>query len=451
MKNFKEKFQINNVQIINFIFAFLPISFLLGNLITNLNILVLFLFAILQVKLKDLSIKLDLPFKIILLFFLIVLFSTSLSYIKSLYSGEHDTEFLRFAKSLLFFRFFIILIIIYWLSKLDIINFRYFFLTASVLPILLSLDLILQYATGVNIIGLKSYGHHNSSFFGDELIAGGFVQNFSFFSLIFLSYKLRNNNFYLMILLFAIVATILGIGILVSGNRMPIFLFLLGLFLIYFFNNKLKKAVIASFLVLSLSLSLLFSYDSHLKNLYLSLYDNVKDIGISVITKIKDNKSEFNLASQPDKEKEDPESAGHKKIFFTSIETWKMHKIFGSGIKGFRKDCKIILEKQKRGVCSNHPHNYYLEVLTDLGILGLISVMIIAWMFIIFLIKNYKFFNKNKLESLFLLATTISLCVAVFPIKSTGSIFTTNNATYIIALSSIVLCYKEFLKGKNIR
>ena len=107
------------------------------------------------------------------------------------------------------------------------------------------------------------------------------------------------------------------------------------------------------------------------------------------------------------------------------------------------------MEKQKRGVCSNHPHNYYLEVLTDLGILGLISVMIIAWMFIIFLIKNYKFFNKNKLESLFLLATTISLCVAVFPIKSTGSIFTTSNATYIILLASILISHKKLLNTTN--
>jgi len=38
----------------------------------------------------------------------------------------------------------------------------------------------------------------------------------------------------------------------------------------------------------------------------------------------------------------------------------------------------------------------------------------------------------NNLQNLFLLAATISLFLEVFPLKSTGSIFTTNNTTYII-------------------
>ena len=37
-------------------------------------------------------------------------------------------------------------------------------------------------------------------------------------------------------------------------------------------------------------------------------------------------------------------------------------------MKSFREDCKKIINVQKKGICSNHPHNYYLEILTDLGI-----------------------------------------------------------------------------------
>ena len=43
----------------------------------------------------------------------------------------------------------------------------------------------------------------------------------------------------------------------------------------------------------------------------------------------------------------------------------------------------------------------------------------------------------------------ISLFLEVFPIKSTGSIFTTNNTTYIILLSGILLGYKTLLEKKN--
>ena len=37
----------------------------------------------------------------------------------------------RFTKSILFFRYFLFLIIIYLLSKHDILDFKYFFLTAA--------------------------------------------------------------------------------------------------------------------------------------------------------------------------------------------------------------------------------------------------------------------------------------------------------------------------------
>ena len=45
-----------------------------------------------------------------------------------------------------------------------------------------------------------------------------------------------------------------------------------------------------------------------------------------------------------------------------------------------------------------------------------------------------------------LIAATISLFLATFPIKSTGSIFTTSNATYVALLASIILSYKKLQK-----
>tara|TARA_B100000029_G_scaffold431113_1_gene442529 strand:- start:4 stop:534 length:531 start_codon:yes stop_codon:yes gene_type:complete len=144
------------------------------------------------------------------------------------------------------------------------------------------------------------------------------------------------------------------------------------------------------------------------------------------------------------------EVSGHRKIISTAIETWKLHKFFGNGIKSFRVDCQKIILKQKRGMCSNHPHNYYMEILTDLGIVGFIIVILIALLFLDFLKKNYKTFNSNRFENLFLLAAVVSLFLEVFPIKSSGSIFTTNNATYIILMSAIILAHKKILEGKNL-
>ena len=56
------------------------------------------------------------------------------------------------------------LIIIYLLNEYEILNLKYFFVTAACGALLISLDIIYQYIFGSNIIGLKSQTAHNSSF-----------------------------------------------------------------------------------------------------------------------------------------------------------------------------------------------------------------------------------------------------------------------------------------------
>ena len=99
-------------------------------------------------------------------------------------------------------------------------------------------------------------------------------------------------------------------------------------------------------------------------------------------------------------------------------------------------------------MCSNHPHNYYFEILTEIGIIGIFLILIIASIFFGFIFKNYKSLKAHNLDSLFLMAATISLFIEVFPIKSTGSIFSTGNATYIIIISSIILSYRKIFEKK---
>jgi len=453
-----KKFQIDSVLLTNISFAFFPVCLILGNFVTNANFIFFLCLGIFHLKSKILKLNFDFLLKIIFLFFIAVFFSTSLSFINSFYfEGNDYNDFNRLIKSILFFRYFIMLLIIYLLSEYDIINYRYFFLSASFLALIVAADVIFQYIFGHNIIGLESYGHHNTSFFTDEYISGGFIQNFSFFSILLLTYVLRNSNDYFKIILISIVICMLAMGIMLSGNRMPFFLFLMGLFLIFFFNKKLRKVVITGFMMLFIIPFFIFSSEidpanlpatSHIQKTYLSFYYNVNNMVSSIFEKKKSDQSEVIL-----KEQEEflnaPEALGYKKMIFTAFETWKTNKIFGSGIKSFREKCQKIVAEQKRGICSNHPHNYYLEVLTDLGIVGIFFVFGAALMFLVFLARNYKFLNINKMGNLFLLAAVISLFLEFFPIKSSGSIFTTNNTTYIILLSGIILSRKKIFQGNN--
>ena len=52
--------------------------------------------------------------------------------------------------------------------------------------------------------------------------------------------------------------------------------------------------------------------------------------------------------------------------------------------------------------------------------------------------KNFKFLSGNKLNNFILVSAVVSLILELFPLKSSGSIFTTNDMAYIILLSSII-------------
>ena len=145
------------------------------------------------------------------------------------------------------------------------------------------------------------------------------------------------------------------------------------------------------------------------------------------------------------------QASGHVELFHTARDLWEKNKIFGNGIKSFRIDCVKLEAHTKNRLCSSHPHNYYVEILVETGAAGLFIVSVIALLFVIFIFKNFKFLRENNKENLILLAATISLFLEAFPIKPTGSIFTTHNATYLVIIASIILSYNKPLRAENFR
>ena len=276
-----QKVTINTTLLTNLVFAFFPISFISGNFIINLNLLLFCCLGIFHLRSKILKTKYDYPIKIIFLFFLIVFFSTSLSFAKSLYIDgyEYDNLF-KLIKSITFFRFFLMLVITYLLVQLDILKFKYFFISAAFFPILISLDVIYQYFFDFNMIGLEGFhdhvnpiGKYNTSFFRDELIAGNYIKSLSFFSIFFLTFRYKNKHNIRFILTTATIC-ILGFGIIVSGNRMPIILFLLGLLFIFIIKDNLKKIILVSFASLLIIFYFVLSFDKDRYLDYASFYGN---------------------------------------------------------------------------------------------------------------------------------------------------------------------------------
>ena len=476
----------NDYLFINLVFAFFPISFVIGSLIVNLNLLLFCGLGIFYLKKKILETKFDPVIKIIFLFFIVILLSAILSFSKTLYFEGYNgintipdcgntnclTALSQLAKSLLFLRFFLLLITIYLLNKLDILNFKFFFLSAALTSILISLDIIYQYIFGYNTLGLPSTEYYNSGFFGDEYIAGGFLQRFSFFTILF-SILISKNNNYIKFIFPIFITLIISFGILFSGSRMPVILFLFGLCIIFATNLKIKKIIllsILSFLILSkFIISSDRQYKFYLENAYVSFIGQAKTLvnitGIQKWTKTKRGEEEQSLKSKTTFHATNYEGL-HKRVFLAALDTWKISdltgKLLGNGIKSFRKDCwkledlpnYYLGEQVQTGkinrLCSNHPHNYYLEILVETGIAGLFIIITIGLFFVIFIFKNFKLFNSFNINNLILFAAIISLILETLPLKSTGSLFSTNNATYLILIASIVLAYKKLLNIKDL-
>ena len=475
----QKEFQNNSYLIINLLFAFFPISLIVGSFVVNLNLLLFCCLGIYYLRSKIFKAKFDLSIKIIFLFFLVILFSTSLSFIKNFYfDGFSYDTFERLLKSILFFRFFLMLIVIHLLYRFEILNFKYFFIIAALSSTILSVDIIFQYIFGFDMIGLKGDFLDNHGFFGDEHIAGGYLQRFAFFAIFFNIFFFKNMK-YARFISTTILICILTAGIFFSGNRMPLILFLFGLMLIFFFKIEIKRVLLTSFtlslIIFQIAILSNEKYMFYLYNSFHSFKESVKSIA-SVTAPEKmfwkwTGRGKIPLKSGKVEGGDDIRTktyfmnveyvTPHKRLFMTAIETWKLNKIFGNGIKSFRVDC-WKLEKQKdvylgedlmpgkkNLLCSNHPHNYYLEILTETGIVGLFVTFFLAALLIVFILKNYKHISNISADHLILLSALISIVLETLPIRSTGSLFTTNNFTYLVLICSILTSYKKILKINN--
>ena len=150
--------------------------------------------------------------------------------------------------------------------------------------------------------------------------------------------------------------------------------------------------------------------------------------------------------------------SGYNRIFRTSLIMWKEQPLTGFGFKSFRIKCWEILKKVnlKYGkksqdiACANHSHNYYLEILSEAGIIGFSLIVVF---FIILLKKSIRYlikYNSKYNESYFLLlALIVPFFIDIWPIKSNGSFFTTWNATAFWLNIGILYSFINYKKINN--
>ena len=397
-------------------------------MIINFNVILLILSCLVIYNKEIYKINFHILDKLIILFFLLIIFSGMYNDFK-LFKFHQEfyatREFNSTIKSILFLKYLFLYFVIRFLIEKKNINLNLFFIVCLLCSIFVCFDIFIQFIFGKDIFGFEMIKGRLGGPFGDELIAGGYIQRFSLFSFfilpLFFSKYSKNFNKYLTPILFSIFI----LGIILSGNRMPVLLFLFSVSLICIFQKQTRKLFIPFVIIFSVIFTILYKSNDQIKTHFQSFFENSVKIVVGISNK------EFDEDYTPQ----------YLKEFASFYDTWLMNKYFGGGIKNFRFYCheRPNIKTDTKFICNMHPHNYYLEILTETGIVGftIISLIFLIVFYISFIRKYFLIspLNNNNLIIPFIFL----FIVEIFPFKSTGSFFTTGNATYLFLILGILI------------
>ncbi len=422
------------MKIINILFLFIPISYIAGNLLINLNILLLFMAGIFFYGKNLFKIDFILIDKLIFYLFALFLIICFYNYLDQNKLTSSDLKFIT-TKTIFYFRYLLFYLILRYFIENKIISMKFFFISCLFSCLFVCFDIFYQLIFDKDIFGYEAVNRKLSGPFGDEWIAGAYLQKFApigffAFPLIFNLSQKKKILFFLIISFLVVLAAMV-----LSGNRMPLILFLFVIFLLFIFEKKLRRYFFPLIFLSSAVIFLIYNSSEEIKTNLDSFVTYTKKLS-TVITEEKIDRLQM---------------PSHYAEFESFYDTWRMNKYTGGGIRSFRINCpnRSNIDQDERSTCNTHPHNYYLEILTDLGLIGLLLVSLI---FIAILYKSFigkYILSSNKaLRTNYLITPFLFLFIAeIFPIKSTGSFFTTFNSTYIFLVMAVIV---SLLKQKKL-
>ena len=414
---------------LSILLGIIPFSFIAGNMIININIILLIISSFLIFKSNLFKINYFFLDKLILIFFFLILLTAVINdYHFYNLNLEWRMHWVTVLKSVFFLKYLLTYLILRSLIEKKYIDLKYLFWSSFLATIFVCFDIFFQFVFGRDVFGFTvTGGHYNlSGPFGDELIAGGFLQRFSLFAffLIPIFYSNISSKYLKLIIIFLLLIFICGI--ILSGNRMPLLLFIFSVCLLFLFFTEIRKYFILFIPIFFLVIFLFYNFNDQIRYKFINFGNQISSITKLII------KKDFYNKNAP--------------LYFVEFRsfyhTWQLNKYLGGGIKNFRYYCRkrADVKFNTRSKCNMHPHNYDLEILTETGIVGFFLLVTIFSTIIIISLKNDSLFNQKKSKEVRqIIPLLILFFIEVFPIKSTGSFFTTGNTTYLFILMGLLV------------
>ena len=309
--------------------------------------------------------------------------------------------------------------LIWFLLEQDkkILNYFYYALVISFLALII--DGYIQFFTGTNILGFPKTGVRISSFFGDELILGSYLSRL--FPLLFALFVLKDKKkleLYFMILFFVLLSGL----VLIIGERAAFAFYCLSfLFICIFMKGYVKSRIALSAFSIIVVIIIISSFDQ-VKNRMVS--QEASTITKSIFT---------------------PE---HDSLIRTAYNMFLDKPLVGHGPKMFRVICKD--EKYAVGItpCMTSPHNFYVQLLAETGIIGF-SFLFSAFAYVLYCayrqLKSIVLRQKRYLTD-YQVCLLAGILITVWPLTTNGNFF---HNWLMIVYSLSVGFYLHSIYGKN--
>lgn len=386
----------------------MPIALISGPFLPDLIVVILALLNLKNNFIKILSHKI---FQIFIILYLYLIIRSYFS-INPLLSLESSLFIFRFA------------IYIFSFSILFLFNHNQInkiFLFFSIISLVLITDTLIQAIFGKNIFFINPVDSMRvTSFFGNEQKSGFFLFFLSPFVLIYL-HKLKHKFSYVHIFL-NLFLILNMIAIAYSGERSSLGMSLIFFILFNIYFNSYKKNI------------LIFGSFITIFAIFLMLNPLQKERIINkTFNQILENDNIYIFSKR---------YHGH---YTASVNIFLDNPVFGVGTKIFREICSDELYKTEFS-CSSHPHNYYLQVLSETGIIGF--SFLIYFLYVFYRDKFKIIFDKNinryrNFDTKVLFFSFISI---IFPLLPSGSIFNNWRLVIISTLIGFIIFLSKDIK-----
>ena len=399
--------------------AILPISIVIGSSFSLLNVVFFSLcfisiyFSRDYIKIKDFK---PLFFLVILNLYLIL---------NSLISVDITSGIYRNVGFIRFILFFLMINYFFFVNEKNSNILRIW----AIIFFIVLVDTYIERFTGSNILGFgkleingipQPYGERVISFFRTEPIAGAYLCGFSFIILGYILNFLKSQKIF-KIFGFLLVLLCL-VGIILTGERSNGLKALIGLLIFISIIDyvKLKDKILISLTILTIFF-VTINFSDYIKNRYFGQFLN--------LIKTEDERDKF------------LENSLYIKLYKSGIYVFLNNPWFGVGNKNYRiETCdanKSSINKEYH--CLTHPHQIYIEMLSEHGIVGTVIILSIIF-YLIFRIIRKIIDSKNYVQA----GCLAYLLINFVPLLPSGSFFNNFNLTlFMINFSLMYAVNKE--------